>query len=636
MQPARANEQKKKKSKNILIIYFINLILTIMKKSLFFVAAASALMLTACSSENDVVQSAAQQQSELKELGFDVYTQNATNATRSGRTNVMNNSTLQITGFGVFGYQDEEETPGTSNVWYKSTSTPNYMWNQQVNYNSTNLGWYYSPLKYWPNETNHDSQSSQAGMPDVTAKNNMDKLTFFAYAPWVQGTGASGAVSSIYNNEATTSNGITLLPTNATTGDPKITYAVATDPSQSVDLLWGVAPVGGISYTAVDGTTVSVTEGMPLIDLKKPAVNTSLKFLFQHALARLGVKVQLAADQVSAGGVFDVANSKVTIKEIAITGNFGTAGKLNLNNVSPNKAKWEDITLASSTPFVINSSNGLAKHLCYDGSKNGEVLPAAYSQQAVTGVTTSLADAIQVSNIPGYSKEVTTPVYSATVPYFASATTHTTPTYAAYTWTKGSKVYLQKNLNGGYTDITNTISTTYPNATVWQNIYSLTAAAKIVEITDGNKAEKAAETAYRKYTSTSGDIYMPTGQAPEKGDYIFDETLGTETAPTTASNFWLANSNYFMVIPPATDTDADKKIKVKITYYVSTTDPNLANGVVYTKNEVEKEVILPHLKNGMAYNLKLILGMTSVKLEAEAADWTTTTSEINLPQNTAE
>ena len=612
-----------------------------MKKSLFFAAAVSALMLTACSSENDVVQTADQlQQSAPKAVGFDVYTPNATNVTRSGRTNVMNNSTLQATGFGVFGYQTEETTPGTSNVWYTTTSTPDYMWNQQVSYNSTNLGWYYNPLKYWPNETNHDSQSSQAGMPDVTAKNNMDKLTFFAYAPWVQGTGSTGDVASIYDNEASTTNGITKLPTNATAGDPKITYKVATDPSQSVDLLWGVAPVGGISYTAVDGTTVSIAEGKPLTDLKKPAVNTSLKFLFQHALARLGVKVVLAADQVSAGGTFDVANTKVTIKEIAIKGNFGTDGKLNLNNDDTNKAKWEDVTTAASTAFVINETNGLAAHLCYDGEKNGEGSTPAYSQQAVTGVTTKYSDAIQVSNIPGYSKQYTKPAYSATTPYFADATTHTTPTYAAYTWTKGSKTYLQKNLNGGYTDITNTISTTYPNATVWQGIYSLSAADKIVAITAANKTAKAGETAYRKYASASGDIYMPTGQAPEIGDYIFDEALTDETTEgnlaTTTENFWLANANYFMVIPPTTETDADKTIKVKITYYVSTTDPNLAKGVVYTKNEVEKEVVLPHLKNGMAYNLKLILGMTSVKLEAEATDWTTTTSEINLPQNTAE
>lgn len=613
-----------------------------MKKSLFFAAAASALMLTACSSENDVVQNAPQTQETVAQgVGFDVYTQNATNVTRSGRTNAMNNATLQTTGFGVFAYQDE----GTlENLYSTTTSVPNFMWNQHVNYIAN--AWGYTPLKYWPNETANDTQSSPAGMPNVTDKNQYKLLSFFAYAPWVKGTGNTGAVESVYSYEATTANGIKALTTNVATGDPKITYKVATDPSQSVDLLWGVAPVGGISYTATDGKTVSIKEGMPLIDLKKPAVNTSMKFLFQHALARLGVKVVLAADQVSAGGTFDVANNKVTIEEIEITGKFGTEGTLNLNNDARNKANWEGVTVNDGTgtnpTFKINKTNGLAAHLCYDGEKNGEGSIPAYSQQDVTGVTTTYSDAIQVSNIPGYSKLYTTPAYSPTTPYFADDDDHTTatPGYATYAAKAGlfannttDSVYLQKNvLSNAYTDITSTISTQYPNATVWSNIYSILK-SKLTAITAATLEANKTKPAYRKH----GNTYYPTGVTPIVGDYVIEDTdLQEVILGTTASNYYLANANYFMVIPPTGETEADKTIKVKITYYVSTTDPNVANGVVYTKNEVEKEIVLPHLKNGMAYNLKLILGMTSVKLEAEAADWTTTTSEINLPQNTAE
>ena len=603
-------------------------------------AAASALMLTACTSESDILQSSAPQKAEAKAVGFDIYTPQTGNVTRSGRVNIMDNSTLQITGFGVFGYQtDGDYTAGTS--------LPNYMWNQQVNYNTTNVGWYYAPLKYWPNETGHDSQSTAAGMPTAPTGANVDKLTFFAYAPWVQGTPGTGAVTSVYTDvEAGTAVGITKLTANtgklgdAATADPKIHYVVAADPSQSVDLLWGVAPVGNLSYTNVTGEQTTVTAGNPLINLLKPAVNTNMKFLFQHALARLGVKVVLAADQVLPGGSFDVANTKVTIEKIEIKGNFGTEGTLNLNNTSKglNTANWENLTTAASTPFTINATNGLAKHLCYDREKNGGGTPASFSQQAVTGVTTTYSDAIQVSNKAGFSKEVTTPAYSATTPYFADNDDHVgTPSYAAYSggWTKGEKVYLQKNRNGGYTNITGTINTTYPNATVWKDIYSLSAAAKIVVITAENKASKSSATAYRKYTSTNGDIYMPTGQAPEVNDYIFDEDL-TEVTLTPTGNYYLANANYFMIIPPVAQETADKTLTVAITYYVSTTDPNVANGVVYTKNVVEKAIVLPHLKNGYAYNLRLILGLTSVKLEAEVADWETTGAEINLPQNTAE
>jgi hypothetical protein len=614
-----------------------------MKKSLFIFAAA-ALALTACTSEDDVVQSAAQKQASADALAFDVYLPQTSQVTRSGRVNVMDNTTLQTAGFGVFGYQ-------TDGLYTAGTSLPNYMWNQQVNYNATNIGWYYTPLKYWPNETGHDSQSTSAGMPEAPSGLNVDRLTFFAYAPWVKGTPATGAVASVYTDiEATTSFGITQLTANtgklgsAAVADPKIRYVVATDPSQSVDLLWGVAPVGDLSYTNVAGTTTKVDAGAPLIDLLKPAVNTNMKFLFQHALARLGVKVVLAADQVLAGGNFDVANTKVTIEEIAIKGNFGSEGTLNLNNKTKalNTAYWEDITKADEdgTAFKINSTNGLAKHLVYDATKNTS---DTHKQQVVTGVTTTYSDAIQVSNKATYSKQVTTPAYSATTPYFADNDDHVgaTPNYAAYSggWTKTDyAVYLQKNQNGGYTDITKKINTTYPTATVWKDIYGLSAAAKIVAITVDNKSSKSGEVAYRKYESgdvAEVDIYMPTGVAPEVGDYIFEETPAAVTL-TPTGNYYLANSNYFMIIPPAAQETADKTLTVKITYYVSTTDPNVANGVVYTKNVVEKAIELPHLKNGYAYNLKLILGMTSVKLEAEVADWQTAGAEINLPQNTAE
>lgn len=606
-----------------------------MKKSLFIFAAA-ALALTACTSEDDVVQSAAQKQASADALAFDVYLPQTSQVTRSGRVNVMDNTTLQTAGFGVFGYQTDD------GLYTAGTSLPNYMWNQQVNYNATNVGWYYSPLKYWPNETGHDSQSTSAGMPTAPTGANVDRLTFFAYAPWVKGAPATGVVAPVYEDiEATTSFGITQLTANtgklgdAAVADPKIRYVVATDPSQSVDLLWGVAPVGDLSYTNVAGTTTKVDAGAPLIDLLKPAVNTNMKFLFQHALARLGVKVVLAADQVLAGGNFDVANTKVTIQEIAIKGNFGSAGTLNLNNKNKalNTANWESITTASTdgTAFKINSANGLAKHLIWSGVTD--------EQQTVTGVTTTYSDAIQVSNKATYSKLVTTPAYSATTPYFADNDDHVgnTPTYAAYNggWTKGSKVYLQKSLNGGYTDITNRISTKYPEATVWKDIYSLSSTGDIVAITAGNKGTYSSNDAYRKYASTAGDIYMPTYVAPEVGDYVFDDVLAAETL-TPTGNYYLANSNYFMIIPPAAQETADKTLTVKITYYVSTTDPNVTNGVVYTKNIVEKAIVLPHLKNGYAYNLKLILGMTSVKLEAEVADWQTAGAEINLPQNTAE
>lgn len=639
-----------------------------MKKNLFFYAAAAALMLTACTNEDDVVQ--VEQTVTTAEndgaVGFDVYVPQAT--TRSGRVNVMTNSVLQQTGFGIFGYQTDDAGYATGK------HVANYMWNQRVYFNKTPQGWYYAPLKYWPNETNQDSQTdptNPAGMPDQTAKDHMDRLTFFAYAPWVDANTTNNRSTQPVNSniEAPANVGIGGVSDKngnvwidggdvyASSADAMIAYNFATNPDQSVDLLWGVAPAGGLTYTSVaknvtvSGTVnegvVSIKEGMPLINLIKPAVNTNLKFMFQHALARLGVKVVLASDQVAAGGVFDYANTKVTIEKIEISSaNFGTKGILSLNNTAKNEANWVKKNKADGTGdpgvnpiLTIEKGKGLAPHLIYDAAK---ATASPKEQQIVTGVTADLADAIKVSAVLGnseykYSTKQTKPAYSPTTPYFAGEFDNATPTYATYSnWAPTTDwTYLQQfttdnvaTNNKAYTDITDVINTKYPNATVWKNIYRIYD-GNIIEIDDGNKAEYASATAYRKV----GNVYTPTGHEPEIGDYVFKVALTTVPEPDKTTDYYTAYPNYFMVIPYNVQ---NASVKVKITYYVSTTDDSVKDKVVYTKNEVEKDIVLPHLKNGVAYNLKLILGMTSVKVEAEAADWETTEGVINLPQNTAE
>ena len=59
-------------------------------------------------------------------------------------------------GFGV--YANYQKASATSDV------KPNFMNNQKVSWNNS-IGWEYSPVKYWPN-------------------NSGDKITFWAYAPW--------------------------------------------------------------------------------------------------------------------------------------------------------------------------------------------------------------------------------------------------------------------------------------------------------------------------------------------------------------------------------------------------------------------------------------------------------------------
>ena len=87
---------------------------------------------------------------------------------------------------------------------------------------------------------------------------------------------------------------------------------------------------------------------------------------------------------------------------------------------------------------------------------------------------------------------------------------------------------------------------------------------------------------------------------------------------------------YFMLIPSHEDT----KFTVVITYYVITKDAKLNEGYAVTKNVISKDVTINQFTNNKSYNLKLILGLTSVKLDAEVADWEVDGStDVNLPRN---
>ena len=307
-----------------------------MKKRLFMFATA-ALMLAACSNDGEVAvnDGAAQLQSGSGVVGFDIYT---SSATKAGDYGVQTTATLQLAdkGFGVF------STYSNGAHYDPATATPNFMYNQQVKYATG--AWTYSPVKYWPNETLEDSQTPAATGGATFA----DNLSFFAYAPYV--SSASG------------DEGITAMTGNTTVGNPKITYVVANDPTKSVDLLWGIAPAGGLRYTAVDGNLINIPQGMPLIDLIKPDKDQKIKFLFQHALARVGMTVVAAVDQIAPGGNLD-GNTKIFVNSVTLTDaddatpfTIPSSGKLNLKNANAGVALWEETVLTSRFSATIDGA----------------------------------------------------------------------------------------------------------------------------------------------------------------------------------------------------------------------------------------------------------------------------------------
>lgn len=119
---------------------------------------------------------------------------------------------------------------------------------------------------------------------------------------------------------------------------------------------------------------------------------------------------------------------------------------------------------------------------------------------------------------------------------------------------------------------------------------------------------------------------------------IIQKTGSAGVTKTAVNLFNADNVNAPIYIIPA--TSANTTLKVNVVYDVETTDKDvittLSDGKtkgVSTTNNITKETTL-NLEAGKKYILKLHLGMTSVKFEAEAADWTDGEGgETYLPKN---
>lgn len=310
-----------------------------MKKSYLVMAAAAALF-AACSS-NDLVEEKAPQTTqptaEEQAVGFDVYVNRGT--TRAGANGPLSTTSIQQTspatdhntaGFGVFGYYCNDEP-------YNGNTKPDFFYNQQVTYDGSK--WVYSPVKYWPNEFGSDAKSDK-----------IDRLTLFAYAPWVKVDGLTGIVTGDkYNN-------IISMSRNADSGDPFIRYTSSMDPGNSTDLCYGVAAEKFISSNSSVNTN-NIAAGDPYVDVVKPALDGKIKFNFKHALAQLNVTIDAQVNGIDNTNSL-TAYTRIWVRSVTFEG-IAQSGSLNLH-----EGVWYDL----------NGNNKLStgQLTVYDGRKDGK------------------------------------------------------------------------------------------------------------------------------------------------------------------------------------------------------------------------------------------------------------------------
>lgn len=319
-----------------------------MKKNRIFWASAviAALTLTACTDQTDFNQvdlqnAAAENAPGAIQFGTYLGAEGTTRAaipvsyekgTIGNKTDaVLGLTDLKAARFGVFGYftgKDNYRAPdytwAATGVWkYDNTEKyPNFFYNQEVKFDDATgkNAWVYEPVKYWPNgidKANDDKNPNVDNDPSNTAiQKEAGKLSFFAFAPYMAigttntliGTAPTTPAAVTANDVATpkqidlgngyVNNGVVAISNNASPTDVWVRYVLpSANANDAVDLLWGLS--GKNAYRETDAENPAKTIGRDYNEnLTKQVVPERVKFLFKHALAKLGGSTSNGAESL--------------------------------------------------------------------------------------------------------------------------------------------------------------------------------------------------------------------------------------------------------------------------------------------------------------------------------------------------
>ena len=572
-----------------------------MKKVFLFAVAAAALV--ACSNEELSTPENSLVNSKEAPVNFSVYTQRG--MTRAGAPGDLTNTNIGATGFGVFAYYTAGEN-------YDAKATPNFMYNQKVVSAVSPVvagsPWTYEPVKYWPNEYGSDAQSDE-----------VDRLSFFAYAPWTEVDPTTGNVFGDQKKN------IVSMNKNTATGDPMIKYVVDTDPTTSVDLLWGVAakngdqtasPAADPYYSGPIQGTAPITEGKPFIDLIKPAdpAKDKLNFNLKHALAKVRVTIDYIDDAKTPDG--DAATkinsdqTRIYVRNFKMNG-FAMKGALNLNNNEGTAGEplWKDFDGVKDLSFE--------DVVFQDGRKDGKEgeTNGAQTNETPQGLNPAIIEnyATIVAATPG------TPATQDTYTAVDVANLQTGTHY--YTANDGSDAngfdYDGNNAPAGVTTFyTKTAGTAAVAGTpaIFGQGKSLGVGAKTIAADGTGVVKNATVDATSK--AVTGTVLLFGGD-PAK------------------------NGGFFYVIPR--NEQSNGNVGITIAYDVETIDGSLAGKLsdgethgISIENVISKSDIFGgnDFKAGYTYDIQIHLGMTSVKIEATVTNWeNAVVYKVDLPAN---
>ena len=305
-----------------------------MKKTFLAISALAAMLFAGCTSSDELTTLESIKTAENTPTPVQFGTYMGRTGTRAGATgniaatddHTAEQVLAQKEGFGVFAYN----TGASTWVTVGSTTTPNFMYNQQVT--GTNVDspvWSYTPVKYWPN--GKDAANSAANPSNTATESGIQYLSFFAYAPYVALSGSALSATGITHINETNVEGSTGSDGNKKQGAPTIGYAFASNilTASNVDLLWGTRTT--TSYTEADGSPSTLSGYQDAasnyynIDLTKQNTTETVDFNFKHALTKIagsaGLKIVADIDGNGDGdkgwGQKD-ATTLITVKTITI------------------------------------------------------------------------------------------------------------------------------------------------------------------------------------------------------------------------------------------------------------------------------------------------------------------------------